>query len=110
VKLLPRPSELSTETVPPWSFTNSNTSAEADARAFVRAAPGLFHAMKTFEEPRHLFLRNAGSGVGNGQLDSSFALGKPDGYGAFERVFERVGKKIEHHLFPHLVIDMHGLR
>src|SRR6478735_8616816 len=83
---------------------------KANARAFVGSPFRTLHPVKALEQPRQLIRRNAGAGVGDRKLEMAVLLSQGHLDGALERELEGVGKKIENNLFPHLAIDISGLR
>ena len=65
--------------------------------------------METFEQPRHLGGRYSDPGVGDGDYRIAVIATHPDGDGALEGELQRVGEQVEHHLLPHLAVQIHRL-
>ena len=55
-------------TVPPCSATSSRDQRQADAAALAGARPGALDAVEALEQPGQLVRRDAGAGVGHGEL------------------------------------------
>ena len=82
---------------------------QADAAALVRAGARVLDAVKPLEQPGHLLLGDADSGVGD-RDDRLTALGAHgDANGAVEGEFQRVAEQVQHHLLPHAAVEVDGL-
>ena len=82
---------------------------QADSAALGGPCPCVFDAMETFEEPGHLRDRYSDPGVGDRDDGIGALATDPDRDDAFEGVLQRIGKQVEHHLLPHLTVQVHRL-
>ena len=82
---------------------------QADAAALVGPRPGVLDAVEPLEQPRHLRGGHADPGVGDGDHRVGVLAPTPDRDGAVEGELQRVGEQVEHHLLPHVAVDVDGL-
>lgn len=71
VNVVPLPSWFDTATLPPCNRTSSCTKRQPDASVFVRARPGVSHAMKTLENAVHFRVRHANPRIAHPQANAS---------------------------------------
>ena len=107
--MVPTPSWLSAVMVPPCKPTSSLTNAKPIPLPSVDRARAVLDAMETFEEPGHLRGRDSDPGVGDRDDRIGVLAADPDRDGALEGVLQRIGEQVEHHLLPHLTVQMHRL-
>jgi hypothetical protein len=65
--------------------------------------------METFEEPGNFADRYANAGIGDGDYRIGVIAVYPDDDGALEGELQRIGEQVEHHLLPHLAVQIHRL-
>src|SRR5581483_3072074 len=83
---------------------------EPDPAAFVASSGGAFDTAEALEKVRHVGFGNAGTGVADGHPRMAVRSGHRNANLTVEGGFQRVGKKVEHDLLPHLTIDIDRLR
>ncbi len=84
---------------------------KADAGAFHRAAALALDPVEPIEHPRQLVCGNADAGIADQQFRCAVIAGvHRDANAAFQRVLERVRHQVQHHAFPHVRIDIDGMR
>ena len=80
---------------------------EPDPRTLLRAAARALDPMKALEQPRQLLRCDANPAVGNPQLDPGVVwAAHGDPHAPLESELEGVGEEVEHHLFPHVAVDV----
>ena len=86
--------------------------SEPDSATLERPALGAFDPVEPFKQPRQFMARDAAARVANGEFRGCSILHRAnfDGNLSLERELERVGHEIEHNLFPHLAVDIDGMR
>ena len=82
---------------------------KSNPATLVRASAGALDAVKTFEQARNLFTRNASPSVAHGQFGSRIRQPERHFNLSLEGKLERVGEKIENHLFPHFAVYVNHL-
>ena len=82
---------------------------ETNARALVRPRLRPLHPVEALEEVRQLVCGDAAAGVADPEERRVPLLPHAHLHRAREGELERVGQEVEHHPFPHVAVDVHGL-
>ena len=83
---------------------------KADAGAFVGSRTCVRHAVEPIEHLAERFGRNPHTRIGDRQFGMVAPGGDADAYFTRQRVLERIRQQVEHDLFPHRRVDVHGRR
>ena len=83
--------------------------SQPDSAAFVGACADHFDAVESLEQPGHLCGRHADPGVGDRDHRGTVRAPHPNGDRPVEGEFQRVGQQVEHHLLPHVAVQVHRL-
>src|SRR5215469_9116265 len=77
---------------------------ESDPGAFVRSGVSALDAMKALKHSLAMLLRDSHSCVADLQLHCAIHRSQCDRNLASKRELERIGQKIQNHLFPHVAV------
>ncbi len=80
---------------------------QPDAAALVRASPRGLDAVESFEQARHLGGGHTDPGVRHGDHRVCTLPSDSHGDGAVERELQCVRQEVEHHLLPHVPVEVH---
>ena len=95
--------------VPPCSSTSSLTRASPIPLPSLDRARARLDPVEALEQPRHLGGGHADAGVRDGHDRLAVPAVDPDRDGAVEGELQRVGEQVEHHLLPHVAVDVDRL-
>src|SRR5690348_9248993 len=83
--------------------------SQSNAGSLVGSRPRILHSVKALKYPLLFFFRDTDARITDREFDRTIRSFQRDGDFAFECEFERVRKKIQDHLLPHLAIYINGL-